>query len=128
MENMFEQASREKLRFEFSKGLISTEELWSLSLANLDSIAKGINKTIKEESEESFIKPRSNSNKTLELKLEIVKHVISVRMKEAEDAKTKSEKQAQLSTLNGLLEAKKLQELSNLSSEEIEKKIAALQE
>ena len=38
MEQLFITASREKLRFASSKGLLTTEDLWSLSLTSLDAI------------------------------------------------------------------------------------------
>ncbi len=53
--NIFENASKTKVRFETSKGEVSVEELWDLSLTSLDSIAKVISKELKEASEESFI-------------------------------------------------------------------------
>lgn len=44
VENIFEFATRNKVRFSF-KGLISVEDLWDLSLTNLDSIYKELNKS-----------------------------------------------------------------------------------
>lgn len=127
MEKMFEKALREKVRFESGKGMFTVEDLWTLSLTSLDAIAKGLSKQIKEASEESFIKPRSTSNKSLELKFEIVKYIIVTLMDEEEKKRQKATKAAELSTLRELLANKKMQEMASLSSEEIEKRIAELQ-
>ena len=40
MLNIFEKASKQKLRFVTSKGMISSEDLWDMSLQSLDIIAK----------------------------------------------------------------------------------------
>ena len=40
--NIFEYAVRNKIRFPF-KGMISSEDLWDLTLENLDSIYKTLN-------------------------------------------------------------------------------------
>jgi len=127
MENLFLEASRRKLRFETNKGQLSTEDLWDLSLTNLDTLAKAVNKKLKEDSEESFITVRSKTNTELNLKLEILVFIIRTKQEEQEAAKNRLAKQAELSTLKELLVNKKMQELSNLTSEEIQAKIAALE-
>jgi hypothetical protein len=124
---IFEKASRLKLRFESTKGLLDTEELWGLKLTDLDTLAKGVNKKLKEESEESFISTKTTNNTKLQLQLDILKRVIEVKMKEADDAKTKAERSEELQVLKQLLTDKKLAEMQNLSSEEIAKRIAELQ-
>lgn len=127
MENLFLEASRRKLRFETNKGQLSTEDLWDLSLTNLDTLAKAVNKKLKEDSEESFITVRSKTNTELNLKLEILVFIIRTKQEEQEAAKNRLAKQAELSTLKELLANKKMQELSNLTSEEIQAQIAALE-
>ena len=126
--NIFEQASRDKVRFDSGKGSLTTEDLWDLSLNSLDTLAKGVNKQLKAESEESFINPKSTSNKSLELKLEILKHVIAVRMAERDAAKDKAEKAQKIATLKELLKDKQLEQMKGMSTEDIEKQLAALQD
>ena len=82
--NIFEQASKLTIRFASSKGLTTTEDLWNFPLtserhSSLDSVAKGINKALKESSEESFVAESTKANSVLELKLEIVKHIIKCK-------------------------------------------------
>ena len=88
---MFEQANRMKLRFATPVGDVTTEDLWDLPLtgkrASLDGVAKIINRTIKDTEEESFVVAATTSNKENELKFDIVKHVIKVKLEENEKAR-----------------------------------------
>ena len=59
MSDLFERATRQKLRFETTSGNISVEDVWSLPLSsgklNLNDLAKALNKEIKTFDEEDFI-------------------------------------------------------------------------
>lgn len=102
---MFEKASRLKLRFDTSRGQISVEDLWDLPLTsgtskpNLDDIAKGVHRELRNSAEtESFVTPASSTgNDELQLKFDVVKHVIDVRVAErnaaADAAKRRENKQ-----------------------------------
>ena len=48
---MFEIATRNKFRFPF-KGVISTEDLWDLSVESLDNVFKTLNSEMKKTKEE----------------------------------------------------------------------------
>lgn len=124
--NIFEAASRQKVRFDTPKGSLSVEDLWALPLTSLDTIARTLNRKLKDEADESYISPRSKGNTDDQLKFDLVKHVIDVRLAEAADVKEKKDKLAQIATLEGLLEKKHLEELGSLSAADIAKKIAEL--
>ena len=92
---MFEKASRLKLRFATAMGNLTTEDLWdvplikatSLQQTSLDSIAQGLSREVKNSAEEeSFVVKKSKTDSVLELKFEIVKHVIEVKLEELEAA------------------------------------------
>ena len=123
----FEQASRLKLRFTTTKGQLSVEDLWELSLDSLDTIAKAVNRQLKASEEDSFVKVRTRTNTEDTLRLEILKRVIEVKLQEAEEKKNRTEKAAQLALLRELKANKALQELQSLTSAEIESRIAALE-
>lgn len=125
---IFEQASRLKLRFETTKGFLSTEDLWDLSLTSLDSIYRVINKKLKEESEESLITTRSKSNKELDLKVEILKHVVKVKQEEAELKKARQERLNELELLRNLKQEKQMDALKGMDLESLNKRIAELEE
>jgi len=125
--NLFEAATRQKYRFETAKGLVSVEELWDLNLVSLDIMARSINKQIKESEEESFIKPMSNKDAHLVNKLELLKHIINVRLEEKEASKSRAEKQAQLNTLKEIAARKADEVLTSKSLEEIQAMIEKLE-
>jgi len=124
--NIFEVATKLKFRYNATKGTISTEDLWDLKLEDLDKIAKGLNKQIKEGDEESFITKRTTANTVLDTKFEIVKHVISFKLEEKEKrvlAAQRAEKRAQLMELIG---KKELNALEGKTIEELKAELAEL--
>ncbi len=124
---MFEQGTRPKLRFQLSKGLCNIEDLWELKLEDLDTIAISLDKELKSTSGAvSFIKSRTNANKTLELKFEIVKRIIEVKLAEKEAKQLAAVKAEKKAKLKELIEKKELTALESKSLEELEAELAAL--
>ncbi len=124
---MFEQASRLKLRFTTNRGQLSVEDLWDLKLEDLDTLAKGLNKEIKESSEESFIKTRTNANKLLELKFNLAKHIIDIKLAEKEAKALKLQKAQKAETLRDLIAKKQLSAMEEKSVEELTKELAEME-
>jgi hypothetical protein len=122
---MFEQASRLKLRFRHN-GAIGVEDLWDLTLDSLNTLAKALNKELKESSEENFIDDKSPKDKVTELKFEIVKHVIGVKKSELAAAKDRKDKQARRRELLQILNEKETADLRNKSREDLIKELEAL--
>nr|DAE52001.1 MAG TPA: hypothetical protein [Bacteriophage sp.] len=126
--NNFEKATRLRLRFETSRGNLNVEDLWRLPLAELDKLAIALNKQLKESSEESFIKAKSKDNKLLELRFDIVKHIIETLLSEDEEKKKAADKRAKREQLLELIAKKKNQELEGKSLEELEAELTKLED
>lgn len=124
----FEKATRLRLRFETSRGNLNVEDLWRLPLAELDKLAIALNKQLKESSEESFIKAKSKDNKLLELRFDIVKHIIETLLSEDEEKKKAADKRAKREQLLELIAKKKNQELEGKSLEELEAELTKLED
>lgn len=122
--NIFEKASRIKLRFPSSKGMLATEDLWDLPLTegqvNLDDLAKMINKRLREESEESFVLEKSSKSEKTELQMGILKHIISVRLAEAKAKEEALVNKAQLDKIEQIIRDKEDSKLASLSLEELQ--------
>ena len=133
MDNLFLQATREKFRFESSKGDLSVEQLWDLPLTSrtgfdLDTVAKAVNADLKSSNEESFVNASNNpAVSRLQAKLEVVKAIIEVKLAQAEATKKRAEKIAERQRLMEVLHSKKDQELQGLSVEEIERRLSQLE-
>lgn len=130
---MFDLATRQKLRFSSSVGMLSVEDLWDLPLtsernANLDDLAKSLNRQLKMESDEvSFVNPtKDKANDTLKLAFEIVKHIISEKVAERDAillARQRSEKKQQILQL---ISQKENEKLAGHSLEELQEMVTAL--
>lgn len=130
---LFEQAARLKLRFATPQGSLSVEDLWDLPLtsiranqANLNNIAKGISRQLKAENEEDFVNPKSGADVGLQLALDIVKHVISVRQAENEAARVLADRKEKKAKLLELIARKQDQQLEGKPLEELQEMVAAL--
>ena len=126
---MFEKATRMKLRYKVTNGVVTTEDLWDLSLITLDSLARSLHKELKESEEISFIQSSLNSRKNakLELQFEIVKHIISVKLAEQELAKNKEKMKERKEALLEVLHSKQTEEMKSKSVEEILKELEELE-
>lgn len=126
-EKMFEVATRNKLRFPF-RGLISIEDLWDLSVQNLDSVFKTLNSQVKQAKEESLLQTRTSEDETLELQIEIIKYIVSVKVKEAADRLKSKANREEKQKLYAILAQKQEAELQGKTAEEIQAMINALEE
>lgn len=123
--NIFEYAVRNKVRFPF-KGMISVEDLWDLSLTNLDSIYKTLNKEIKQSEEESLLATKTSVDTELEVQIAIIKHIVSVKLEEQEAREKAAAKKAQKQKIMSIIATKEDEELQNTSVENLKKMLDEL--
>ena len=126
--DLFERAARLRLRWSTNQGQLSSEELWQLSLDSLNTIAKAVNKQLRDEGEESFLStPASRKSATHnDLRLDILKHVIAAKEQQEEDSKLRSERMTKISQLKELIARKAVEELEGKSVKELSKEIDKL--
>lgn len=121
-ENLFEGAARAKYRFPF-KGSITTEDLWDLSLQDLDRIFKTMNAEVKQTQEESLLKVKDEHSEILERKIEIVKHIVAVKQAEAEAVKDAANRKAQKQRIMEIIAKKEDDALANMSLDDLKKMV-----
>lgn len=122
---LFETATRNKMRFPF-RGMISVEDLWDLSLTNLDSVFKTLNAEAKKSEEESLLETKSKENEELSNKIEIVKYIVNIKL---EEKKTRENARKNAEMKHRLLEIKAKRQdaaLENMSDEDLDKMLAEL--
>jgi len=130
--NMFERATRSKYTFATSVGLIGVTDLWDLPLtsqrgANLNDVAKEINRVLKSQDEDDFVSMSINVKKTQnEFKLELVKYIISVKQAENSASLEKKTNAMRKEKLLALLAKKNDDALESKTIEEIQREIEAL--
>ena len=100
--DIFERASRLKLRFETSKGQLSAEDLWDLPLTSargqacLNGIAIDLHGRLKDEPIFFFVGAAPAADPTLQLRFDVVKHVIDARVADNAAAAEAREKLARV--------------------------------
>lgn len=127
--NLFEVATRQKLRFQSAKGLLTVEDLWDLNLTgsvSLDTVSKLANRDVKSSEEESFVTTSSATNTAAVMKLEILKHIIAVRKAELAERQNAAEKAERKQRLLSLLAEQDEAKDKSLSREEILKELETL--
>ena len=124
---MFEKATRKKLRFPTTNGMLSVEDLWDLSLTQLDKLAVSLNRQIKEVGEESFISNKKVPE-NVQLSFDIVKHVIAVKIAEADAKKIAAERKAKRDKLMEIIEQKQNETDLGKSIDDLRKELAELEE
>ena len=124
--NIFEMATRNKFRFPY-KGLISVEDLWDLGQVQLDSIYKNLNKEIKQIQEESLLSAKNSEDAELQAKIDIVKHIFTVKQKEAIQRSIDAENADKKRRIMEILAQKQDDSLMGKSEDELRKMLKELE-
>lgn len=119
---MFENASRLKLRFNH-KGLCTVEDLWDLSLTDLDRIFKGMNAELKTQNEESLLDTKTKETEIQEVGIAIVKHIVATKIQEKKEREDRLLRVERKQKLLGIIASKQDAELEGKSIEELNKLI-----
>jgi hypothetical protein len=129
---MFEKASRLKVRFDSGKGQLTIEDLWDLPLtsnanrANLDDIARGLHKQLKNDDDVSFVIKDKKSDTTVQLKFDIVKHIIEIRLAEDEARSKAHENSVKKQSILQLIAERQNEELKGKSLDDLKAMVAEL--
>lgn len=119
MDNMFELASRNKVRFPY-KGQISVEDLWDLSVEALDSIYKTLNVKVKQSNEESLLAKPTKQDAETTMQIEIVKRIVAVKQEETAARLKAKEQKEKKQKLMEILANKQDAELQNKTAAELQ--------
>lgn len=117
--NIFEVATRERFRFSF-KGMISVEDLWVLSVNELDLIFKGLNSQLKQVKEESLLNTKTQQDTELDIKIDIIKHIVKIKLEEEQLRLRAKENKEQKQKILEIMNRKRNQSLENMTEEELQ--------
>ena len=116
---MFLKATRLKLRWATSRGYLTIEDLWDLSLQNLNQLAKTLKKEIKIQEEEDFLEESKEEDTITKLKFDIVLEILNIKKKEYHTSKEAAANKEHNQKILGIIAAKENEELTNKSIEEL---------
>lgn len=116
---MYKEALQKKLRFKTNKGIITTEDLFDLSLQNLNTLAIMLDKKISETPKKSFIEELPTEENDDELRFSIVKDIINIKLKTRKDNINKAQVDARNKRIAELIAKKEDEALANKSIEEL---------
>ncbi len=119
----FKLASQQKLRFQTNKGLLSTEQLWDLSLNDLDSLAVTLDEEYGKSGQKSFLVKSSLKDKTTKLRFDIVLDVLNTKNEEQQAASEAREIREHNKKIVALIAEKEEEGLKKKSKKELEAKL-----
>lgn len=116
---IFKLASKQKVRFQTSKGFLNTEQLWDLSLTELDALAVSLEKECEETSKKSFLTKSSDKNKLSKLKFDLALDILTSKNDEIQASKDATELKEHNKKIIALIAEKQDESLKNKSVEEL---------
>lgn len=116
----FKLASQQKLRFQTNKGLLSVEQLWELSLTELDELAVSLETEHKASGKKSFLVKSTPKDKTAKLRFDVVLDVLNTMAEEANALSEAAEIKAHNSKILNLMAEKQDEALKGKSLKELE--------
>lgn len=133
MTNVFETATRKKVRFDTSKGSLTVEQLWDLPLTSakglsLDGVGRQIVAELSALDQGSLVETAPSAEKAeLTLRLGLIKRVIEVKQAENAANRERIAKAAERDKVLAALAARENADLANQSADDLRKKLAELE-
>ena len=118
---IYKAASKLKLRFQTTKGTLNVEQLWGLSLAELDALAVSLEQAYKDSKSKSFLDKKSEKDKIIKLRFDIALDVLNTKVEEKEAAKKKAEDKEHDQKILSIIKEKQDEALKGKSIKELEK-------
>jgi hypothetical protein len=114
-------ASQLKLRFQTNRGLLTTEQLWDLSLTELDTLTVDLEKATKEGASKSFLVEKTEDDKIAKLLFDIAYDVLTTRIEEQKALQEAKSNKKHNERILSLIANKQDSELAEKSVDELKK-------
>ena len=114
---MLEKALINKYRYNF-RGICNTEDLYDLDVEDLDSIYKVLNKELKEIKGESLLE-KNQTDDILETKIEIIKHIVKIKLAEQKVNEDKALKKKRKQELFSIISEKQNEQYKQMTVEQL---------
>ena len=127
MSDIFKNATKKKYRFNF-RGICTVEDLWDLSVENLDAIYKILKKQQNENEAESLLAKNKNEDNILNDKIEIIKEIVADKIETKKKIENAAKKRAQNQRILEIIADKENDELKNKSIDDLKVMVASVAE
>ncbi len=124
MSDLFKVATKKKYRFSY-KGQVTVEDLWDLSVEELDKIYKNLKSLQKNASEESLLQTVTKEDKELNNKIEIIKTIVTDKLAAKDRAMKAASQRAQNQRILEIMADKQDAALKEKSIEELQNMLIA---
>jgi len=128
--NIFESATKKKLRFATVKGNLSVEQLWDIPLTSehfsLDLIAQDLYKRINMDATKSFVTDESTASENDKLRFDLVLHIIKSKKAALEVARNAALTRAKKQRIMEAIKQKENEKFNEISLDELQKMLEAL--
>lgn len=114
----FEIASRKHYRYPYN-GMISTEDLWGLNMAQLDSIFKKLKAQSRQAQEESLLTTKTQEDVDTENKIDIIRYIVEYKQNLQKEAEMAMERKQQRVRIEEILYERENADLRNKTPEEL---------
>lgn len=123
--DQFKQASKLGLRFNTDKGVLTTEQLWSLTQTQLSLLIRSIRKVLTQGDDDeavSFLTSTpSKENVENQLRFDIAKEIYLTKKQEAEELRDKAKAKEDNEKIMAIIARKRDSKLEDMSEEELVK-------
>ena len=121
--NIFETAVRGKYRFKHANGKLTVEQLWELNVESLNEIYMDLHRQLKKEQVESLLQTRTATDEVVEIKLEILKHIVQTKLQEAKAKEEEKANADRRKLILGIIADKENKALLDMDIEELKKMV-----
>lgn len=118
---MYKQAAQLGLRFQSPKGSLTVEQLFGLSLSDLDNMAVTLSDSYEKSKGKSFLEKRTTKDAGIKLQFDIVLDVLRTKQEEADANQLLRDRKENNQKIMAIIESKKDEALQNKSIKELEK-------
>lgn len=118
--NIYKYAAENRIRFQSTKGSLCVEDLFMLSMTDLDNIYKALKVEERNMAEESLMDEVNKDSTVLGIKIEIVKDIYATKKAEKESRLEAEKRRKQQQKIADIIDMKKDAALQNKSIEELE--------
>lgn len=118
---IYKQAIMQDIKIQTNKGLLIPQQLFTLGINELDSLAISLQEEYEKSGKKSFLIKRSVKDKIAKLKFDLVLDILQTKQEEHEIAKQKAEDKAHNEKIISLISEKQDESLKGKSIKELEK-------